>query len=208
MSTMKPDYVIFPDGSERRTGKEKYAGYGVVVLNTRTGQYTTDSNELYGRSVPYCEGYAVYRGFQHIEQIRKPNESLSVLILSDNKTTVNSLQIWVRKSWDLSDYRNWKRCDGSPVHHQELYRKILTILCNGHYRAKFVHIRSHAEGDAKLREIIKQKLKIHKVKADDSTLDVFIRMNQLADNLAREASGYLKDTIGLLDRLKPKGDLI
>jgi len=203
---MQPDYIIFPDASEKRSGKKKYSGYGVVILDIRNNKYFTVNGEMNNRTLPYCEGWAIYSGLQYVERVRKPEERLKVLIVSDSQTNVNALTVWLHKSWNLSDYNNWLKRDGTPVRNQKLYRKILALILDGHYKVKIVHFRSHSKNNPKMRKLIKSELKANKIKINDETLDVFIQMNQLADDLACEASARRRDTDGEFYRLMLKGD--
>lgn len=205
---MKPDYIVFPDASVKLSGKKRYGGYGVVVLERKSKQYLTEQNELHGKTVPYLEGYAMYRGLQLVSRFHKGNDARSILVVSDSKTVVDAFNIWMHRSWNMSDYENWKKRDGTPVQNQKLYRMILDWSVTHSYKLKVVHIRSHTERNPALRDTIRKKLQTYKVRVNDTTLDTIIRMNRLADQLANDAATYYKDTDGILERLIPidRGD--
>ena len=79
---MKPDYIVFPDASVKLSGKKRYGGYGVVVLERKSKQYLTEQNELHGKTVPYLEGYAMYRGLQLVSRFHKGNDARFWLYLT------------------------------------------------------------------------------------------------------------------------------
>ena len=202
---MKPNYIIFPDASLKRCGNTReYCGYGVVVLDTSTNRYITDSDELHGKTIAYGEGYAVYRGLQLIESFRRSGKGrCKVLVVSDSKTTVNAFNVWMRRSWNMSDYSSWTKRNGDPVRNQKVFRLILNWCASHSYKMKIVHIYAHAERDAELRTAIRKRMSAYRVKINDATLDVFIQLNQLADQLANAAASYYKATDGIIERLIP-----
>ena len=181
---LKPDYIIFPDGSVKLSGKTSYSGYGIVVLDTKTNKYITLAGELSKGSVPYCEVWAAYRGLQYVEHVRKKHRDLQVLVVSDSQVTVNSLSTWMKKSWDLSDPKDWKTSSGRSVANQKIYKNILKILSNKHYKVKFVHIRSHSDNKPHNIKTIAESFKKNGIEVDKDTLHVMLELNRLADMLA------------------------
>lgn len=204
---MKPDYIIFPDASVKRSGTVSYSGFGTVILNTKTKKYAILNGELSKSSTVFCEAWAIFRGMQFVEHIREENQKLKVLVVSDSKLNVNVFSEWIPHTWDLSDYYNWKKKDKSPVKNQELYRMILKIINNGHYKFRIVHINSHSDKKSGMRERIRKKMKANRININDSTLNTFIQMNDLADKAANEAADAKKFYDGEFMRMIPKHDM-
>lgn len=188
---MKVDMILFPDGSLiiERDSDLFYSGYGTVVLDTHSLKYTTLSGSLSKKSIVYCEAYGIYQGLRYIEHLRKKRKTkqLKVLIVSDSKLNVDTFNWYIKYSWDLSDWYNWKKKDKHPVQNQELYRKIMDILNNGYYVVKFVHINSHSKNKKELREKISKKMAKAGVRIKEKDLDLFVQLNDLADNAAKTA---------------------
>ena len=124
------NYILFTDGSVRRlrTG-ECISGYGIVVVDTTTKQYTCFGGDIRTTSIVYAEAWAIYRGLHFISKITKTrNVKPHVLVVSDSKLNVSILGDLIPNTWDLSDWDNWKKKDGSPVMNQELYRDIVELI--------------------------------------------------------------------------------
>lgn len=198
---LRPDYIIFPDASVKRSGTVCYSGYGTVILNTRTNKYVIISGELSKSSTVYCEAWAIFRGMQFVEYVRKKGQRLKILVVSDSKLNVTAFSEWIPHTWDLSDYTNWKKRDGSPVKNQKLYRMILKVINNGYYKFRIVHINSHSDKKSELRERIRKKMKSNKINISESTLSTFIQMNDLADKAANEAATNQKKCEGKFSRM-------
>lgn len=192
---MKPDMILFPDGSLKMCNEKRYAGYGSVILDPHKGKYITINGRLNSKSIVYCEGWAVYKSFIILERIRKRKKikHLRVLVISDSKLTVQTFNEWILYAWDTSDWYNWKKNSGEAVKNQELYRSILNIITNGHYRVKFIHINSHSNKKKNAIDKIKSKLTQAKVTIDDQTLNAIIEMNRLADEAATAITSKDKD---------------
>lgn len=185
---MKPDLILFPDASLKRSGDKFFSGYGVVILNTHTGNYTTVKGSLSKDSIVYCEAWAIYQGLRFIEHLRKKQypkgTNLKVLVVSDSKINIQIFTTWIKKSWDLSDWYDWKKSDKTSVRNQELYRNIMKVLSNGHLKVKFVHINSHSDKKPGMMKHIESKLEKANVNVNYQTLTTFIELNQVADALA------------------------
>lgn len=192
---MKPDIIIFPDGSLKQGNKRSYAGYGSVILDPERKQYTILNGSLNSSSIVYCEGWAVYKSFVELERYRKMKgiQFLKVLVVSDSKLTVQTFSEWIKYSWDLTDWYDWKKGDGQSVKNQELYRRILKIMNNEHYKVKFVHINSHSNNKRSSIEKIRMKLQYAKIRLDDNALKTFIEMNRLADEAATSITSANKE---------------
>ena len=112
---MKVNYILFTDGSVRRlrTG-ECISGYGIVVVDTTTKQYTCFGGDIRTTSIVYAEAWAIYRGLHFISKITKTrNVKPHVLVVSDSKLNVSILGDLIPNTWDLSDWDNWKKKDGN-----------------------------------------------------------------------------------------------
>lgn len=190
---MVPDLIIFPDGSLRKKGDKFLAGYGAVILNPSTGEYTTISGSLSKESVVYCEAFAIYQGLRYVEHIRKKHhkgKKMKVLVVSDSKLNIRAFTEWIPYAWDLSDWNNWKKSNKEEVKNQDVYRAVLRVLKNGKYTIRFVHMNSHTAKNAAAREKMRKSLKKANVELNDATLDVFVKMNDLADEAAKSHTDF------------------
>lgn len=182
---MKPDYIIFTDASVKLVGVLNYSAYAAVILNCNTLSYTTISGPLANRSIAFCECWAIYQGLRYLNKIHKKKDAkVKVLIVSDSKLTINTFTVWIKKSWDTSDWYNWKKADKSAVQNQDLFRKVMSVLETDKFKARFVHINSHGKGNKAKEDAIFAKLGESGVKLSKDAGKVFIEMNDLADKTA------------------------
>ena len=187
---MKPDYILFPDGSQRRNQDKIYSGYGMVILNTSTRKYTTFSGYLATNSVVFAEAWAIYQGLRFLEFKRRSGCLVSktprVLVLSDSKLNMDIFNIYIPYAWDISDPHKWKKRDSSLVKNQELYRNILHMINDCGYNVKFAHINSHIRGNEKQLRKVQDKLKEkYSVQVSYDVMELFSDMNDLADQAAK-----------------------
>lgn len=185
---MVPDYIIFSDGSLRKIGKKTFVGYSCVVLNTKTGVYTTLADELSShRTIVYCEVWAVYRGLQYLQMIRMKNNlnSLNVLVVSDSQLLVTVFNDLIKNQWDLSDWNNWKKANGKTVKNQQLYRSIVELMNECDMKVRFVHINSHTNFAKEKVDKIRTAMKECGIRLNEDQLRMFIRMNSIADDAAQ-----------------------
>ena len=192
---MKVNYILFTDGSVRRlrTG-ECISGYGIVVVDTTTKQYTCFGGDIRTTSIVYAEAWAIYRGLHFISKITKTrNVKPHVLLVSDSKLNVSILGDLIPNTWDLSDWDNWKKKDGTPVLNQELYRDIVELIYDNEMRVRFIHINSHLDDAA--YKTIKKKLQEVDVKLDNDIAKLFVMMNNMADETATSITQERKESI-------------
>lgn len=184
---MKPNYILFSDGSVRiNTKGDHISGYGVVILDTRTSRYVKFGGELNSKSIAFAEVWAIYRGLQFIAgTCKKAKEKAKVLVVSDSNITIQSFNDYIpSKKWDLSNWSYWKKSNSKPVKNQNVYRNILTLIDDHHMTVKFVHMYSHL--DIKDLEKVKNKLSKYNLKATDDMARLFLAMNALADKTASD----------------------
>lgn len=188
---MKPNFIIFTDGSIRRIidhdqQEEITAGsYGVVVLDTATMRYVEFGGRLKTASAIYAEAWAIYRGLQYVNGLcMRKNRKPKVLLVTDSKINTEVLTKYIRNSWDISDWKNWKKRDGTPVKNQELYRDIITLIGSNGIETKIVHINSHMTRD-RIPEL-QTKLKSYGIATDVRTAELILDMNSRADAVASE----------------------
>lgn len=205
-----PKYIIFSDASVRR-GKNDitYAGYGVVVLNTETREYTHFGGELGGHTVAYSEAYAIYRGIRYVRDIASnKNDPTQILVVTDSKLNVKILSVFIPYVWDLSDWNHWKKADGHAVKNQEVYRKIVSLIQGSPgIHVRVTHINSHLGEDD--WERVKSKLKQYGIIVDATTAQMFREMNAIADNVAQSITRKMRnedEKYGPFIRLKYKGE--
>lgn len=185
---MNPGYIIFTDGSVRRwtdsSGKSMDAGsYGVVALDLSTMKYTKFGGRLNCNSAAYAEAWAIWRGLQYINGVcMRREEEPSVLVVTDSKINYEALSKYVKGSWDLSDWANWKKSSGGSVKNQDLYRNILTLIGTNGIKWRVVHVNSHLKESDYLH--VMAQLRQAGVSVDERTAKLFIYMNRLADEVA------------------------
>ena len=188
---MRPGVIIFTDGSLRVKEAKHYAGYGVVILNPKTGKYITTSGTLSddNESIVYCEAWAIYRAFQYLSsnpEMLKKNRN--ILVVTDNKINVQTFNVWIKYVWDTSNWFSWKRADKkTEVRNQALYRRILRLIDQLEVSVRFVHIPSHTKSRDKSREDLKKC----KVVPSEDNIELFSKMNNLADKLASDETAKL-----------------
>ena len=188
---MKPDYIIFPDASQRRIRDKVYSGYGTVILNVSTRKYTTISGYLASNSVVFAEAWAIYQGLRFLEYKKNSSQSEPfgnhVLVLSDSKLNIDTFNIYIPYAWDLSDPLNWKKRDHNLVKNQELYRCILHMTTECDYKVKFAHVNSHIRDNPKQLVKVQEKLKKkYAVQVSYDVMELISDMNDLADQAAKQ----------------------
>lgn len=188
---MKIDYIVFTDASLVTHRKEKYASYGVVVLNPNTNKYVTFKAYLGDKSISYSELRAILRGLQYVNNLvnKLHVKHCNIMVVSDSKSTVMNLSEYIYQ-WNKKTDK-WRGYSGKKVKHQEMYKEIYkTYIINNFYDVKFVHIRSHMR-ESDIGDLT-DYLKNNGVTLNDSTTRVFIRMNALADKLATSVTEEYK----------------
>lgn len=194
---MKPNFIIFTDGSVRQwkergsSDKMTVAGYGVVIIDMTTQKYTSFGGPIRTTSIPFAEAWAAYRGLQFMngickKQVIKPK----AVIISDNKGVVSTFTEYIPYCWDISDWKHWKRVDGSSVKNQEVFRSILTLMSDNGMRVKFAHINSHVKQEN--WEAISKKLNYAGITCSEHISKLFLDMNSLADKTASDITFNLK----------------
>lgn len=194
---MKPNFIIFTDGSVRQWKKKgssdmmTVAGYGVVIIDIATQKYTSFGGPIRTTSIPFAEAWAAYRGLQFMNGIcKKQNIKPKVVIISDSKGFVSTFTEYIPYCWDLSDWKHWKRANGSSVKNQEVFRSILTLMDDNDMRVKFAHINSHLKKDN--WEAISKKLQYADITCSEHISKLFLDMNALADRTASDITFKLK----------------
>lgn len=202
-------YIIFTDAS-RRTGfsNRQYCGYGVAVLNLETHNYITFGGELSDRSVVFCEAWAIYRGLVKVTELIDKDKSTRVLVVTDSKLNVDILSRWIPYAWDLSDWKHWRKSDGTLVKNQDLYRRIILFMKDHpELRASITHMNSHL-GDQDWPKV-KKKLQMYRVNVERETAQMFMFMNGVVDQIAQNITTAMRDREnrdGFYFRLKRKDD--
>lgn len=191
---MKPDLVIFTDGSLRRWNEKSRrpdiaASFGVVVLNVHTQKYTSFGNEVNTNSSIMAESMAYYRGLQYAVRLKKKHKICNILIVTDSKISVDIFHEFIPKVWDISG-KVWKKQDGKPVKMQSIYQKILSIINDNGLNVRFVHITSHNRKSE--WKNVKKKLEDNGIRVSDDIAKLFIRMNDLADKVATDITSRVR----------------
>ncbi len=195
---MKPDYILFPDGSVsyRKQTKEFNSSFACCILNVHTYEYTIISGTLSKNSSTYCESWGIYKGLQYIKRICKKNSSKpSILVVSDSKIAVESLTTYVKHKWDITDWFDWRKTNNEPVQNQDIYRRILTIIMEEGFKTKFIHINSHTDKEKKSQtKKISNKLQKGNILVNKSVIDLFVGMNDIADKRAQAITKLEKNS--------------
>lgn len=187
----KPDYIIFTDGSVRRGRYRQYAGYGVVLYNCDSKEYASFGGELGNRSVLFSEMYAIHRAVSTISDKIGLKRNVSVLILGDNTEALAEYRTCLHLA------RSSKYCH-DDVYGGTRYKNLVeitvkNILRHPNIRFKFAHINAHKDIDSSCdRELIQRKLKNAGYNINHTTAKAIIKMNDMADHIAK---GYSKQCI-------------
>lgn len=189
---MEVNFIIFTDGSVRRFDDKVAAAYGVVVLDYSTKTYTKFGDRLKTVSIVYAEAWAVYRGLQYINRICNKNSmKATVLVVTDSKLNVSIFTEYIPKRWDLSDWDNWRKTDGSYVKNQNIYRNIVELIHNNHMVVRFLHINSH-KPDIEWK-IVQKKAEDNGIHLKKGVCKVFMKLNTEADKIASGITQEMKD---------------
>ena len=192
---MKVNFILFTDGSVRRFHKDQtVSAYGVVVLDCTTKRYTKFGGKLHTDSIVFAEAWAVYRGLQYIHTLcKRRSVKPTVLVVTDSKLNVSILTDYIPNHWDLSDWNHWKKKDGGKVKNQEVYQNILELIVDNGLTVRFMHIKSHL----KMNEwhLIDSKAKTIGVDLKKSICKLFMKMNNLADEMATELTQQQKEKL-------------
>lgn len=205
---MKPDYILFTDGSaiiDKHDKHRTYTAYSVVCLNTVTQKYVTLAGALTSRSIGYAEAWAIYQGLRYANHLRKDAnlKKIKILVVSDSKLTIDAFTIWIpNKVWDTNDWMHWKKTDGSEVLNQDILRPIANILKNDHLNVRFTHINSHTTKRA--TDHIYSKFKADEINISKELIPVFVKMNSLADEAAHDKARLLCKNSDNWEQLKRK----
>lgn len=180
---MKVNFIIFTDGSVRRFDGKVASAYGVVVLDCRTKKYTQFGDRLKTNSIVYAEAWAVYRGLQYINRIcHDATSKPTVLVVTDSKLNVSIFTEYIPHRWDLSNWGEWRKTDGSYVKNQDIYRDTVELIHDNHMFVKFLHINSHTSNID--WEMIRMKASDIGIDLKKGVCKMFVDMNQRADQLA------------------------
>ena len=192
---MKIDYILFSDGSVRKMKYGDLTGYGCVIVNMKTKQYTAFGGEMSSGSIAYAEGWAIYRGLQFINSFRKNKDKKQhILVVTDSKLTISILTDYIPNVWDVSDWNHWKKKNGTSVLNQDLYRNIVDLINRGNMKVRFVHMNSHLKDDE--WKVLQKKMKEQNVDATDRSAKLFVQMNRLADEIATDITLRKKNQWG------------
>lgn len=204
-----PKYIVFTDASQRNRGDRKYCGFGVVLLNTETRQYTEFGAELAGHSVWFGEAWAVYRGIIAVRDLVDGKDT-PVLVVSDNKMVVDIFDQYIPdRIWDVSVRDFWLKKNGDPVKDSRLYQRILDLINdNENLNIKFIHINSHLPTDEWY--YVREKLSRYGVKLNVNSSLLFMKMNGRADKIATSITAKMKaeEESGHFIRMIPRNDYV
>lgn len=191
---MAIDYVIFTDGSSKRTTDgDIFTAYGCIVLNMATKTFMEFSGDLGCRSIRYAESYAIYCGVARVADIAKETtNAISALIITDSRLDVQILTEYIPK-WDTSG-DVWYKLNGEPVKNQDVYKDIIRIS-NSVPNVSFsiIHINSHRNKDTEWWGMA-HLFKKNGVNVDQETMMTIIDLNSRVDSLARSKMlGMIKE---------------
>ena len=199
----KPDYIVFTDGSTlyKRGGIPEASGYGVVVYNCSTREFTQFGGELGDRTINFAELYAIDRAVRFMINLAD-GERRNVLVLSDSKYSVDTYRgrYWSYRRRTVDGI--WHTSMRSIVANQRLIKDTVhSIESHRNVRFDFVHIYSHLT-NGKYEKII-SKLSDRGYSIDKETALAIIDMNDKADNEAGKHSRAVRRSIGQFIQLKP-----
>ena len=180
-------YIVFTDASYKIFDGRGYCGYGVVIVNHETGNYTEFGGDLSDHTIVFGESWAILQGVRKVLDIisKSPDPSGKVLVVTDSKLCVNILTHYINR-WDLSNWDNWKTLKGKPVKNQEIYRKIVTLIQKyPEVRFRITHMHGHM--GKKHENKIKEDLRSYGINPTDEAVDTFRRMNAKVDRIAQSA---------------------
>lgn len=192
---MKINFILFTDGSVRIFDEHRVSAYGCVVLDVSTKRYTTFGGPMkQSDSIVYVEAWAIYRGLQYINKICKQRSvKPNILIVSDSKLNVEIMTHYIPKVWNLNDWDNWRKTDGSKVKNQELYRNIVELIIQNNLHVKFIHIHGHTTEREQSK--VYKELKHADIKVPQKLCKVFVKMNAIADEIATDITMAKKTAI-------------
>ena len=205
----KLQYIVFTDASYKKRDGRGYCGYGVVIVNMETRQFTEFGGDLSDHTIVFGESWAILKGVQKaLELMKNSSHKMKgrVLIVTDSKLCVNILTNFIPR-WDTSE-ETWKTLSGKPVKNQEIYKRITTLL--GKYpdvEFRITHVHGHL--GKKFEYKIRRDLEKHGINPTDETVTAFRRMNARVDAIAQgevDRQIRLESQYGVIPTLKRRDD--
>lgn len=200
----KPDYIVFTDGSTlfKHQGVPMASGYGVVVYNCSTREFTQFGGELGDRTIGFAELYAIDRAVRFMINLAN-GQKRNVLVLSDSKYSVDIYRglYWSYRKRSVNGI--WRTSMRSIVANQRLIKgTVNSIESHRNVRFDFVHIYAHLTEDQCWKII--SKLSDCNYSIDKETALAIISMNDKVDSEARKHSRACRKSFGQFIQLRPR----
>ena len=201
---MKPEFILFTDGSVEKHTPRGSAGCGFVIVDVLKGEFSLFSEQVLAHkdkilNSAFIEIVAVLYGIRKLKKIAP--EGSKILIVSDNLMVVNIFNHNLKHNWSLPKRKDWTDKRGYPVLGQKQLREIINICYDGRYKIRVIHIHSHTNRNITIpRKAIRQiqnDLEKYNVTGDSDVSDsfipeLFIQFNRLADLCAKAGTKHTK----------------
>lgn len=201
---MKPEFMLFTDGSVEKHTPRGSAGCGFVIVDAIKGEFSLFSEQVLAHkeniyNIAFVEILAILYGIRKIRKIA-PKHS-KILIVSDNLTVVNIFNYNLTRNWSLPKRRDWTDKQGYTVIAQNQLREIIDICYEYRYKIRVIHIHSHTNRNITIPSNAIRKIQNDLEKYDvtggpdvfDSLIpELFIQFNRLADLCAKAGTKHTK----------------
>ena len=192
---MKPDYILFTDGSSI-TEKNKvmqYAASSFLVINNHMQTCAKDAHHIGSGDSARAELFAICGGLKYIASRIKKGQNKTVLVLSDSQYSINLIEKHLLRWYE------GKRVTDKAIARFEsdltMFKTLAKLMSKPNIRVTFIHIKSHmGDGGA---GYIKRKFKDSGFNISRTVAFEMIMNNREVDRMAREETAKLAKQCGI-----------
>lgn len=195
---MKPDYILFTDGSSiTEPGKTmQYAAYAFLVINNTMQISTKKSDYIGSGDSARAELFAIYNGLKYVLSLIKKGQTKSVLVLSDSSFSIALIERHLIKWYDGHAVK--KKLTDRFQKDAEMFEHLAEIMNDDRLKVIFVHVKSHL--DTKNRRDLQDRIRsAGYMVSDDAAADI-IRYNHVVDGMAKKETKHLAKQCGFYSK--------
>lgn len=191
---MKPDYILFTDGSSiTEPGKRmQYAAYAFLVINNHTKKSTKKADIIDSGDSARTEAFAIYYGLKYLNSLVKTGTSKTVLVLSDSKYMISLIEKHLLR-WYNGEKIRTKATDRLNAD-KAMFRNLAKIMSGNKLDITFVHVKAHLTIGA--RGELQDRIKSAGYIVSKTTAANIIRFNRIVDKAAKTESKKLATACG------------
>lgn len=200
MVIMKPDYILFTDGSSiTEPGKTmQYAAYAFLVINNTMKISTKKSDYIGTGDSARAELFAIYNGLKYVLSLVKKGQTKTVLVLSDSSFSISLIEKHLIKWYDGHAVK--KKLIERFQKDSDMFAHLAEIMNDDRLKVIFVHVKSHL--DTKKKSDLQDRIrKAGYLISDDAAVDI-IRYNRVVDVMAKKETKELAKQCGFYSKDK------